>query len=83
MTKEEATTELISILRVEQNRIHKDFVLIEALRMAVEALEEQRTGHWMSHKHTDTVLCSECDKCYGDEYNYCPSCGAKMESEEG
>lgn len=32
-----------------------------------------------SFRHTDTVLCSVCGKCYGDEYRYCPNCGAKME----
>lgn len=40
---------------------------------------EQKTGRWILNKHTDTVLCSQCGKCYGDEYNYCPNCGAKME----
>ena len=54
----------------------------EELKRVPSVQPEQRTGHWMPHKHTDTVLCSECDKCYGDEYNYCPSCGAKMESED-
>lgn len=39
---------------------------------------EQNTGQWILNKHTDTVLCSQCGKCYGDEYNYCPNCGAKM-----
>jgi hypothetical protein len=39
---------------------------------------KQKTGQWISNRHTDTVLCSECKKCYGDEYNYCPNCGAKM-----
>lgn len=43
---------------------------------------EQNAGQWIPNKHTDTVLCSQCGKCYGDEYNYCPNCGAKMESEE-
>lgn len=41
----------------------------------------QNAGQWIPNKHTDTVLCSQCGKCYGDEYNYCPNCGAKMESE--
>lgn len=40
---------------------------------------EQKLGQWILNKHTDTVLCSQCGKCYGDEYNYCPNCGAKME----
>lgn len=43
----------------------------------------QKSGHW-----TKDFICSICGcKCYpfdidfGD-YNYCPNCGAKMESEE-
>ena len=43
---------------------------------------EQKLGQWILNKHTDTVLCSQCGKCYGDEYNYCPNCGAKMEDEK-
>lgn len=42
---------------------------------------EQKTGRWVLNKHTDTVLCSQCGKCYGDEYNYCPNCGTRMERE--
>lgn len=40
---------------------------------------KQKTGQWISNRHTDTVLCSECKKCYGDESKFCPNCGAKME----
>ena len=57
----------------------EDDDLLTALKMAVKALKKQRAGRWMPHKHTDTVLCSECDRCYGAEYNFCPNCGAKME----
>ena len=42
---------------------------------------KHRTGRWVPNKHTDTVLCSQCEKCYGDEYNYCPNCGAYMKGE--
>lgn len=40
---------------------------------------KEKTGQWISNRHTDTVLCSECKKCYGDEFKFCPNCGAKME----
>lgn len=43
---------------------------------------KQKTGRWISNRHTDTVLCSECKKCYGDESKFCPNCGTKMESEQ-
>lgn len=43
---------------------------------------KQKTGQWISNRHTDTVLCSECKKCYGDVSKFCPNCGAKLESED-
>lgn len=42
-------------------------------------VQEVKHGRWIPNKHTDTVLCSQCGKCYGDEHRYCPDCGAKME----
>lgn len=50
----------------------------QALNEVPNANPKQKTGRWIENKHTDTVLCSECKKCYGDEYNYCPYCGVKM-----
>lgn len=55
---------------------------IDAIKDLPSAQPEQKTGRWILNKHTDTVLCSQCGKCYGDEYNYCPNCGAKMEEDE-
>lgn len=80
MTREEAI-EWINY-HIDISDYDEDDDLLTALKMAVKALEKQRTGRWMPHKHTDTVLCSQCGKCYGDEYNFCPNCGAKMESED-
>lgn len=78
MTSEEATTELRNILRVEQNRIHKDFVLIGALNMAVKALKKQRVGNWFDVGSL-SCRCSECGGKSNRESQYCPNCGAKME----
>ena len=35
-------------------------------------------GHWVNHKHTEAVICSECKRVFIDETNYCPFCGASM-----
>ena len=35
-------------------------------------------GHWVNHKHTEAVICSECKRVFIDETNYCPNCGASM-----
>lgn len=51
----------------------------QALNELPSVQPEQKTGRWIPNRHTDTVLCSVCGKCYGDTYRYCTNCGAKME----
>ena len=57
----------------------------------LEALEQEpKTGHWIYSKAVNTgeIIFSECSVCGNGEsrcakrMNYCPNCGAKMESEE-
>ena len=60
-----------------------------ALDVAIEALEERKTGKWFPWKAyydkdhtswTDELKCSECGYQWGDEeYKFCPMCGTKME----
>lgn len=63
---------------------------IQAVRMGRKALENQKTGHWIEKEdyNGDTYYdCSECGESFcliegtptDNLYNYCPSCGAKME----
>lgn len=59
----------------------------EALNMAIEALENQKTGHWIElgcvGNDNYDFKCSECN--HSDTHskavkvNYCWFCGAKME----
>ncbi len=69
--------------------------VLEDFNLAVKALEQEpRKGHWIEYSWNDNGLARwglECDKChkkykYGGEIwhnpNFCPNCGAKMESEE-
>lgn len=60
----------------------------QAIReMPPATLQEPRKGHWTCDRAN--VRCSCCSKGYKDfygkariaSYNYCPNCGAKMESE--
>lgn len=47
--------------------------------------QEPKTGHWISHYDEDEKMgWYECDRCHTERAfntDYCPDCGAKMESE--
>ena len=53
-------------------------------------LQEPKTGHWImtgdyytgAYGSLDYVRCSCCNYESLEEGNYCPNCGAKMESED-
>ena len=88
MTKEEAIKRLESI--VIRDALQEDY---DALDMAIEALEEQKTGHWIieriseigGDKWSTNPKCSICggEPYYSNSiynYKYCPYCGAKNES---
>ena len=90
MTREEASFILANIDR----RVCDD-ELNDALDMAIEALEQPRKGHWINAKvgklfTSNDFKCSECGNlldfdgvnCGRGNANYCPNCGAKMESED-
>lgn len=56
-----------------------------ALDTVIETLEQEpKKGHWITRPHVyGATYCSECDfELKIDDTNYCPNCGAKMESEE-
>ena len=87
MTREEA----IAILEDEAYVLYEDDSPYnrQAFDMAIEALEEQKTGKWIPWKAyygkerkswSDELKCSECGFKWGDEeYKFCPMCGAEME----
>ena len=79
MTREEA----IDVL--DRNYPDKCFgILCDAVDMAIETLEEQKTGECIDWLGTGNEWeCSEC-KCSIEShgsiaYRFCPNCGAKME----
>lgn len=47
-----------------------------------------KTGHWIMHRGYNAdgfgieYSCSKCNEWANEKSNYCPNCGAKMESEE-
>lgn len=55
-----------------------------ALDVAIEALNEQKTGKWIQAEDipTEYAVCTNC-KGHGEFYmNYCWHCGSRMEREE-
>lgn len=38
-------------------------------------------GRWIPHKITASSKCSECNKVFSNETNYCPYCGARMDGD--
>lgn len=56
----------------------------EAKQIVIEALQQEpKRGEWLDAREEDPCwfICSECKTMVDADYNYCPHCGAKMESD--
>ena len=93
MTREEAITNLnmISVAFVEPVTKEQRKLIDDTFDMAIKALERPpKTGHWNTYKVTQGGINEkwlECSECMWSSAlliprNYCPNCGARMESEE-
>ena len=75
---------------IEQLKLNNPFMggkdkelLSQAIDKGIEALKNQKTGHWIDNK-VQTKLCN-CSECYALSkvyFKYRPHCGAKMEGEK-
>lgn len=88
MTNQEAIEILNTMFkdgRYLGNGTHIPLEVLESFNKAIEALENQKTGHWISKPNIyGVVYCSECDyELHTNNTNYCPNCGAKMEELKG
>jgi Zn finger protein HypA/HybF involved in hydrogenase expression len=91
MTREEAIETLEEMIKWgDPYEVNYD-----ACKIAIEALkQEPKTAHWINrhiiaNRSFDMIVCSECGEEFSydaetgiSEYNYCPNCGARMESED-
>lgn len=80
MTREEALAILDTIPTISEQ--------VDALEMAIEALQERKTGKWIDNSEDGYVGCPICGHlttCEGniEDLHYCFWCGAKMTKEGG
>ena len=83
MTREEAIYRLNNTawLGSDADRVATE----NAVQMAIEALQEQKTGKWIDITKSDDCFllkCSECGNDYIENTDYCPYCGTRMVGEE-
>lgn len=76
MTSEEAAAWIDSLQAL-------DTEAEEAKRMAIEALQERKTGKWKRvHNHVWECTTEDCGMRVSIRTPYCAYCGAKMEVDE-
>lgn len=87
MTNEEAQ----NLIARNRSVFQYDPEMLEALDLAIKALEERPKGKWIKRGYigcdTQFYWCSVCEyeRSYDaetglDDYNFCPNCGADMRS---
>jgi len=98
MTNEQAIKILVGNRNFYERIVRPyDREMVEALNMAIKALEERPTGEWIETEEEckyDDIPCSECSICkhtwvlgemsiddVKSDFLYCPNCGAKMMKE--
>lgn len=80
MTKDEAIKILDTIPTIGEQ--------VDALEMAIEALEVREFGRWINLEKTKykgqslpfwgRYKCSECGEYGQEDFKFCPNCGARM-----
>ena len=82
MTNKEAT-KLIQTIEEDGRNVTSDH--IEALALAIKALEERPHGKWIFNKYTGDITCSCCRQSRRDTRTnhilFCNHCGADMRKE--
>lgn len=87
MTNEEASI-IVGNMPINGDECYSISEYQQAKAMAIKALEEPKTGHWIYElEDWNKWTCSECGWSMRTDvhvklgYKYCPNCGARMEGE--
>ena len=89
MTNKEATTRIEEIIEECVKSVSDDNKDVQALRLAVKALEERPKGKWELYQYQESRnkdwYCTACativKKPLEKKYIFCPYCGADMRGE--
>ncbi len=89
--EQEPCTDSVSVEAVIEWLKDKDIIklksqeenAIKELQQVYSVKPQPKTGHWIDHQEDRWIYakCSECGSVRNTQTNYCPNCGARMESE--
>ena len=93
MTKEELEKELESVIRDILNPYNDKSPEVEAWLLVEDGWCKRKEGDWIDVSDSSDIwtidgkrvcpkFCSVCGDIYSKQYNYCPTCGAKMRKED-
>lgn len=63
---------------------YQNQIFYKRIKSMPSVTAEQRTGKWIFRKDNYPFhwMCNKCGKTFKTDFNFCPNCGAKMESED-
>lgn len=93
MTNKEAVARIKDHKAIHKMNEPRAIYISKALDKAIEALENQKTGHWIKYgrprcgeQHYQCTSCGyyinfgQWGELYTKEFKYCPNCGARMKN---
>ena len=71
-------------IEVIEGKTALDIQFMAEVMKRLREKQEPKTVHWIDHQDGRWIYaqCSECGTVHDTQTNYCPNCGAKMESED-
>ena len=86
MTLKGAIKQLHELQSAEDMPVYYKPIIAEVINVLLMDTQEVRYGHWIDHTYkyrypVGRYECSMCGGAHDMEWDYCPSCGAKMDEE--